>query len=152
MSTAFKISLILELKQDNPARSINTIINIIKKEGLISKGRLPRASVHRFLQKQKLSKRILQDQNTIERRSFVAKHAGDLWQGDVLHGPSIQNSTGMRKTYLVSLLDDASRLIVHSAFCLGETALDIEGILKQAILKRGTPYKLLIDCQRDSIA
>lgn len=128
MSTAFKISLILELKQDNPARSINTIINIIKKEGLISKGRLPRASVHRFLQKQKLSKRILQDQNTIERRSFVAKHAGDLWQGDVLHGPSIQNSTGMRKTYLVSLLDDASLYLtvgplptlVRRFFCTNE--------------------------------
>jgi putative transposase len=34
---------------------------------------------------------------------------------------------------------------VHSAFCLGETALDIEGVLKQAILKRGLPHKLIID-------
>lgn len=51
----------------------------------------------------------------------------------------------MRKTYLVSLLDDASRLIVHSAFCLGETALDIEGVLKQALLKRGVPVKIILD-------
>ncbi|MGC0614592.1 integrase catalytic domain-containing protein, partial [Escherichia coli] len=70
---------------------------------------------------------------------------GDLWQGDVLHGPSIQTENGMRKTYLVSFLDDATRLIAHSAFCLGETALDVEGVLKQAILKRGLPNKLLID-------
>lgn len=42
-------------------------------------------------------------------------------------------------------MDDASRLIAHAAFCFGETALDIEGILKQAILKRGLPHKLLID-------
>jgi transposase InsO family protein len=42
-------------------------------------------------------------------------------------------------------MDDASRLIAHSAFCLGETSLDIEGVLKQAVLKRGVPYKLLID-------
>ncbi|MFA6183433.1 hypothetical protein [Acidithiobacillus sp.] len=34
----------------------------------------------------------------------------------------------LRKTYLVSLMDDASRLITHSAFCLGETVLDIEGV------------------------
>ncbi|MBN6743254.1 transposase family protein, partial [Acidithiobacillus sp. MC6.1] len=39
----------------------------------------------------------------------------------------------------------ASRLITHSAFCLGETALDIEGVLKQALLKRGVPYKLVVD-------
>jgi hypothetical protein len=32
-----------------------------------------------------------------------------------------------------------------SAFCFGETALDVEGVLKQAILKRGIPRKLIID-------
>ena len=42
-------------------------------------------------------------------------------------------------------MDDASRLLAHSAFCTGETALDIEGVLKQALLKRGLPKKLVID-------
>jgi putative transposase len=136
---------IISLKKDKPERSINQLIDMVEREGLISKGILARATVHRFLQQQQLSKRILPNQHTIERRSFVAAHAGDLWQGDVLHGPSIQTPSGMKKTYLVSLMDDASRLITHSAFCFGETALDIEGVLKQAILKRGLPYKLLID-------
>ena len=136
---------IIQLKQDNPARSIITIVNMIERQGLVSKGKLSRSSVHRFLQHNRLSKRLTSSVNTIERRSFVAAHAGDLWQGDVLHGPSVQTEQGMRKTYLVSLMDDATRLIVHSAFCLSETALDIEGVLKQAILKRGLPNKLLID-------
>lgn len=136
---------IIELKKDKPERSINQLIDMIERAGLVSKGNLARATVHRFLQQQHLSKRILPDQATIERRSFVAEYPGDLWQGDVLHGPSIQTSNGMKKTYLVSLMDDASRLIAHSAFCFGETALDIEGVLKQAILKRGLPHKLLID-------
>ena len=52
---------------------------------------------------------------------------------------------GLRKAYLVSLMDDASRLITHSAFCPSETALDIEAVLKQAVLKRGLPVKLVID-------
>jgi len=132
-------------KKDNPARSLNTLMRLVEKEGLAVQGKLPRASVHRFLQSQQLSQRVIADKHTIERRSFEAKHAGDIWQGDVLHGPSIQTSRGMRKIYLVSLLDDASRLLAHSAFCFGETALDIEGVLKQAILKRGLPRKLLID-------
>lgn len=136
---------IIQLKQDNPNRSITTIIDMIERQGLVSKNTLSRSSVHRFLKHHQLSKRIPPSINTIERRSFVANYAGDLWQGDVLHGPSIQTPQGMRKTYLVSLMDDATRLIVHSAFCLGETALDIEGVLKQAILKRGLPHKLLID-------
>lgn len=136
---------IIQLKQEKPSRSINTIINVIEREGLVSKGKLARSSVHRYLQHHRLSKRISTSVNTIERRSFVAAHAGDLWQGDVLHGPSVPTAQGMRKTYLVSIMDDATRMIVHSAFCLSETALDIECVLKQAILKRGLPHKFLID-------
>lgn len=50
---------------------------------------------------------------------------------------------GVRQIFRVS--GDASRLITHSAFCPGETALDVEGVLKQAILKRGLPRKLVVD-------
>ena len=144
ISELVKNKLIM-LKKDKPERSLNQLIDMIEREGLVSKATLARASVHRFLQQQQLSKRILPNQNTIERRSFVAAHAGDIWQGDVLHGPTIQTSDGMKKTYLVSLMDDKSRLIAHSAFCFNEAALDIENVLKQAILKRGLPQKLLID-------
>ena len=144
LSEEVKTALI-QRKKDNPARSINTLISLLESEGLVAKGKLARATVHRFLKREQISKRIVADCHTIERRSFVAAHAGDIWHGDVLHGPRIQMPCGMQKTYLVSLLDDASRLITHSAFCLGETALDIEGVLKQALLKRGLPHKLIID-------
>jgi transposase InsO family protein len=40
---------------------------------------------------------------------------------------------------------DAPRLLAHSAFCLGETALEIEGVLKQALLRRGVPLKIVVD-------
>ena len=140
LSEEIKTALI-DYKKDNPARSINTLINLVGKNG----EKLSRATVHRFLKHNDISKRILSDPELIERRSFVAEHCGDIWQGDVLHGPSVQTPNGMRKVYLVTLMDDASRLLVHSEFCLGETALDIENVLKQAILKRGLPHKLIID-------
>lgn len=136
---------LLSAKKDNPARSLNTLIDLLERQGVVGKQTLARATVHRFLRQNQISKRILPDRQTIERRSFVAEHAGENWQGDVLHGPSIQISNKIRKTYLISLMDDASRLITHSAFCLGETALDIEGVLKQGVLKRGIPFKLILD-------
>ena len=80
-----------------------------------------------------------------EKRSFSAEFAGSIWYGDVMHGPRVPHKGQLRKTYLVSLIDDASRLVAHSAFCLGETALDIEGVLKQALLRRGVPIKLVVD-------
>lgn len=36
-------------------------------------------------------------------------------------------------------------MITHCAFCFGEAALDIEGVLKQGIIKRGIPKKLIVD-------
>jgi transposase InsO family protein len=132
-------------KQSNLSRSINGLIHLLEKQGLVGKGELARATVHRFLKIHDLSKRTVADANTIERRSFEAEHAGDIWYGDVMHGPRIQTPDGQRKVYLVSLMDDASRLIAHSAFCHAETALDIEGVLKQALLKRGLPKKLIVD-------
>jgi transposase InsO family protein len=62
-----------------------------------------------------------------------------------MHGPRVPLKGQLRKTYLVSLFDDASRLVAHSAFCLGETALDIEGVLKQALLRRGVPTRIVVD-------
>lgn len=62
-----------------------------------------------------------------------------------MHGPRVTVNGQMRKVYLISLMDDASRLLTHSAFCTGEKALDIEGVLKQAVLKRGLPVKLVVD-------
>jgi putative transposase len=75
----------------------------------------------------------------------VAAFAGDLWYGDVLHGPKLLVNGTWRKGYLVSLMDDASRLVAHSAFALDEGALAIEGVLRDAILKRGLPKRLVVD-------
>jgi hypothetical protein len=62
-----------------------------------------------------------------------------------MHGPKVPIRGRLAKAYLVTLFDDASRLVAHSAFCPGETALDIEGVLKQALLRRGKPIKLVVD-------
>ena len=62
-----------------------------------------------------------------------------------MHGPKVLVDGRLRKVYLVSFMDDASRLITHSAFCPAETALEVEGVLKQALLRRGVPVRLVID-------
>lgn len=136
---------ILTAKRDNPSRSLNTLIALLEQNGLIAHGTIARSSVHRLLKQHGLSRRSVVSTASIERRSFVAAHAGDIWYGDVMHGPKVVINGRLRKSYLVSLMDDASRLIAHSAFCAGETALDIEGVLKQAVLKRGLPVKLVVD-------
>jgi transposase InsO family protein len=136
---------ILSCKQSNPARSIQTIIHFLEVTGKVQKDSLSRSTVHRLLKRHALSKRIIDNVEKIERRAFESQFAGDLWFGDVMHGPTIQTPDGRKKVYLVTIMDDASRLACHSTFCFDETAISIEFVLKEALLKRGLPKKLMVD-------
>jgi transposase InsO family protein len=136
---------IIAAKRENPRRSIRQIRRLLEAAGTVAQGRLSRSAMHRLLQRAGLSRISGSVSQPEEKRRFCAEHAGSIWYGDVMHGPRLPLAGRVRKTYLVSLLDDASRLIAHSAFCLGETALDIEGVLKQALLKRGIPTMLVVD-------
>ena len=136
---------ILAAKRANPRRSIRQIQRLLEAAGSVAGDTLSRSAIHRLLQQHGLSRMTGSVSLPEEKRSFVAESAGAIWYGDVMHGPRVPVGGQLRKTYLVSLIDDASRLITHSAFCLGETALDIEGVLKQALLKRGIPIKLVVD-------
>jgi transposase InsO family protein len=136
---------ILAAKRENPRRSIRAIRALLEAAGHVPRGALSRSAIHRLLRRHGLSRIEGTDSQPEERRRFVAGAANDIWYADVMHGPRLSLDGRVRKTYLVSLLDDASRLIAHSAFCLAETALDIEGVLKQALLKRGIAAKLVVD-------
>jgi transposase InsO family protein len=136
---------IVAAKQDKARRSIRQILRTLEASGAVAAGSVSRSAVHRLLQQHGLSRTSGSASEPEERRSFTASTAGSLWYGDVMHGPQVPVKGRMRKTYLVSLMDDASRLIAHSAFCLGESALDIEGVLKQALLRRGVPHRLIVD-------
>ena len=136
---------VLAAKRDNPRRSVRQIVRLLEAAGSVASASLSRSAVHRLLQQQGLSSLAGSAHVPEEKRSFAAEFAGSVWYGDVMHGPRVSVKGQLRKTYLVSLIDDASRLVAHSAFCLGETALDIEGVLKQALLRRGVPIKLVVD-------
>lgn len=135
---------IIQAKQENPNRSLNTLLELLKLKQLDGANQLSRSSVYRLLCQEGLSRPIAAVVHK-EHRRFEADYPGDIVYGDVMHGPKANIGGQVKKSYLVSLMDDKSRLIWHSAFCPGETALDIEGVLKQALLRRGIPKRLVID-------
>jgi len=137
--------LILRAKRERPRRSIRVIIRMLERGRLARPGTLHRATVHRLLQAHQLSTRPLRD-GEIERRSFLPERAGDLWVGDALHGPVVIAPDGsLRKSYMLSVMDGATRFIVHSYFALSENAADHEYGFLQAILRHGLPCVYYVD-------
>jgi transposase InsO family protein len=137
-------SVLIKAKQENPKRSLNSLLKLVQMEQLEGANALSRSSVYRLLLSQGLSRPVGSSQIK-ELRRFEADYPGDIIYGDVMHGPQVVIDGKTQKSYLVSLMDDKSRMILHSAFCPGETALDIEYVLKQALLRRGLPKRLVID-------
>jgi len=136
--------LILRLKRERPRRSIRRIRRILERAGKVRRGELKRSTIHRLLRAHDLSARPRRD--ATERRAFRHSRAGQLWMGDVMHGPRVLDGPGpARKSYLHLFLDSATRFVPAAAFRLAETAADHEAVLKQAMLKHGRPRILYVD-------
>ena len=136
---------ILRAKRERPRRSIRRIIRMLERAGLVRAGELARSTVHRLLAAHGVSARPLRGPAT-ERRSFLPEHAGDLWVGDALHGPPAITPDGkVRKAYLLSQIDGATRYVVHSYFAFSEGAACQEHGFQQAIAKHGLPRTYYVD-------
>jgi transposase len=101
------VNKIIQLKKENMCRSVNTILTLMFDLG---HGVLPRSSVHRLLKQNQLSHRVVSDAPSIERRQFEAHKASDIWYSDVMHGPHVLHNGKEVKSFLISFMDDASRL------------------------------------------
>ena len=77
----------------------------------MAKDALPRSRVHRLLKSHGLSRIPEAGSAPQERRAYVAEYAADIWYGDVMRGPEVPMGRAVRKAYLGSLMEDASRLI-----------------------------------------
>jgi putative transposase len=136
---------ILRVKRERPRRSIRRIIRMLERAQIVRAGELRRSTVHRLLAAQGASARPLRGP-AAERRSFLPEHAGDLWVGDALHGPLVIAPDGaVRKAYLLTQIDGATRYVPHSYFAVSESAGDQEYGLKQAIAKHGPPRVYYVD-------
>lgn len=80
-----------------------------------------------------------------DRRKFEAEYPNALWQSDVMHGPYVEHEGKKKKTYLIAIIDDMSRLVVHAEFYFSEKADNYMNVFQHAVSKRGIPEKLYVD-------
>lgn len=138
-------ALIVRAKREKPRRSVRRIIRMLERARVVPRGELSRSSVHRLLTHHGVSSRPVRGPAG-ERRSWISEHAGDLWVGDVLHGPIvIAPDARLRKSYLISEIDSATRFVPHSFFALSEGAVEHERGLREALQKYGRPIKYYVD-------
>lgn len=131
---------IIELKQQFPHITGKAIYNRLIEDNIICAKDVSIATVYRFLKSKKLK-----NLSTVERKAFEMEHSNDCWQCDTSHGPVIKIDGKKQQTYLIQIIDDASRLIVGCQFFLNDNAINFQAVLKQAIKTYGIPKKIFVD-------
>jgi putative transposase len=136
------------LKEAHPAFSIAMLLSTARQQQLVPPAIvLAPATVHRLLSRQGLMARHPTEPPTKDRRRFAFDAPNELWMSDVMHGPSVLDPADRRRhrSYLIALLDDATRIIPAAAFARSETVAAFLPVFERAIGGRGVPKRLFVD-------
>lgn len=132
------------LRQEHPRWTLARMLERLIDEKLWDMINPSRATLYRFAGTRNLH-RDLHLEAHIPARPFAYQDFGELWMADFLHGPKIRIKGKRRKTYLHSIIDDATRYVVHAGFFLAE---DTEVLMKElmaAIRGHGMPMRFYTD-------
>ena len=87
-------------------------------------------------------------QKQVTSRRFNRQGRNTLWQSDLKYGPFLPDPMhpGRKiRTYLLAILDDATRMIVHAEFYDNQKLPILEDAFRKGVMKCGTPDALYVD-------
>lgn len=128
---------LFELAAEQPAWTVKAIHRQLERE--LARP-VPLKPVYRLLKGRK---------RTSVKEAFRRRPPGTpqvLWLADTMHGPEVYGPRRKkRKSYLVAVLDDASRAVMAASFMLADNVQTLMPVLREALLARGLPHRLLVD-------
>lgn len=133
---------IRKLKEENRRMTGTSIYLKLIEEGDIYKNDVSLSTVNRYLAaiRPTLGINIVEDM-----RAFEMEHSNELWQLDTTYCSYIEVDGKKTRTYLIMIVDDHSRMIVGYGFFLEDNGINVQKVLKKAILKYGVPKRIFTD-------
>ncbi len=108
------IAQIYYLKEKFPRINATLIYHKLIEDGFINQRDVSVSSVQRFIKHNQL--KSLKNPNQKDRRAFEEAYPGGMYQADTSYTTYIKEGGKSRRTYLVHIVDDHSRLIVGARF------------------------------------
>jgi transposase InsO family protein len=137
----------VKLRQELPSRSVKRIIEILEGEKIVKPGEVNRTSLNRHLIARGYGAAQLRAEGKAAKPSsrFERKRRNDLFQADIKYGPILADKGKKRKTYLLTIIDDKSRMPMHAEFYGNQRLPILEDCFRKALLKFGKPKDVLVD-------
>jgi transposase InsO family protein len=137
----------VKLREELPSRSVRRIIQILEGEKKVKPGEVSRTSLNRHLIQRGYGAAQLRAQGKAAQPAsrFERKRRNDLFQADIKYGPILVSKGVKKKTYLLSIIDDKTRMVMHAEFYGNQRLPILEDCFRKALLKFGKPSDILVD-------
>lgn len=133
---------IVDYKKSFPHISGTLIYQKLIEDGYINPNNVSKSTILKFIRDNYL---LFGDDNKIDRRAFEMEFSNEMWDADTSHGPYLTINNKKIKTYLIALIDDASRLITNAKFFYEDNAINFQNTFKESLKKYGIPKKIFLD-------
>ena len=100
------------LRMEYPHTTTETLLTTLLNEKVWNGFRPSRSSLYRLAINHGLKRKPLGAAVVQEAHAFAYESFGQLWVADFLHGPKVRVGQQLKKTYLLTILDDATRYVV----------------------------------------
>lgn len=132
----------------HPRLPATAIRQCLIENGDIIDSEMSLSTITRYINNYKSNKRII---NNNEMRRYEAEHINDVWCCDTSYSFKLtvknkkDNVYEKQRTYIIAIIDDASRMIVGCNVFFNDNYVNYMSVLKDAIKKYGKPKLLNVD-------
>ena len=130
------------LKKEYPRIPATLIHQKLLDNGTINKGDISLSTVNRFVNQLKIESNYT---NNKDMRRYERAHINEVWCGDTSFGPYLKIDGKKKRTYIIALLDDASRYIIGIDIFFNDNFVNLMSVMKTAVTRYGKPKILNFD-------
>lgn len=130
------------LKREYPRIPATLIHQKLIDNGTVKPGEISLSTVTRFVNRVKTEERITSNKDM---RRYEREHINEVWCGDSSVGPYLRIDGKKKRTYVIALIDDASRMIVGIDIFFNDNFINLMSVMKTAVTRFGRPKTLNFD-------
>jgi transposase InsO family protein len=130
------------LKKEYPRIPATLVHQKLIDNGTITSGDVSLSTITRFVNMVKTEERITSNKDM---RRYEREHINEVWCGDSSVGPYLRIDGKKKRTYVIALIDDASRMIVGIDMFFNDNFINLMSVMKTAVTRFGRPPKSNFD-------
>ena len=126
----------------HPRLPATSIREALIKNGYIVPSDVSLTTITRYVSSYKKDKNII---SKAEMKRYELEHVNDVWCCDTSYSFKLSVDGVKKRTYIIAIIDDASRMIVGCDVFFNDNYANYMNVLKQAVKRYGKPKLLNVD-------